>query len=152
MELIELRQTSATIQCPSCPMHVPDGLNVCQCGVWLRPKQSTMDRIRATLAALKTPCYRTTGTLSRGRKSGHNQWQIGHQKAMDARRGVLKRGKYTSTPLLWTDGRTTKHTERLNWYTVGLTSGPSTSTTFPRLTSVMEHLTDSDYDMKAHST
>ena len=26
MELIELRQTSATIQCPSCPRHVPEGL------------------------------------------------------------------------------------------------------------------------------
>ena len=32
MELIELRQTSATLQCPSCLMHVPEGLNMCQCG------------------------------------------------------------------------------------------------------------------------
>ena len=37
-------------------------------------------------------------------------------------------------------------------YTVALTSGSSTSTTSQRLTSVMMHLTDSDYDMKAQST
>ena len=43
MELIELNKTSATIQCPSCLRHV---LNTCQCGVWLRPNQSTMSRVR----------------------------------------------------------------------------------------------------------
>ena len=73
-----------------------------------------------------------------------------HHRAMDARRGALKRGKYTSK---WeTDGRTTKYTEGLKWYMVGLTSGSSTSTTSPRLTSVMMHLTDSDFEMKAQST
>ena len=57
-----------------------------------------------------------------------------------------------NTHLYLTDGRTTKYTESLNWYTVGLKSGSSTSTTSPRLTSVMMHLTDSDYDVKAPST
>ena len=67
--------------------------------------------------------------------------------------GCKKRSAETrQTPLYWTDGRTTKYTERLNWYTFGLASGSSTSTTSPRLTSVMMHLTDSDYDMKAQST
>ena len=46
LELIELRQTSATIQCPSCLKHVPDGLNVCPCGVCLRPNRDTMNRIK----------------------------------------------------------------------------------------------------------
>ena len=45
MELIELRQTSATLQCPSCLKHVPEGLNMCLCGVLLRPYQNKMDRI-----------------------------------------------------------------------------------------------------------
>ena len=36
VELIKLRQTSATIQCPSCLEHVPEGLNMCQCVVWFR--------------------------------------------------------------------------------------------------------------------
>ena len=80
-ELIELRQTSATILCPSCLKHVPEGLNMCQCGVWLRPNQSTMHRIRAALAALKNSYYRTTVILSWGRKSGHNQCQKDHQKS-----------------------------------------------------------------------
>ena len=53
MELIELKQTSATMQCLSCLEHVPEGLNMCQCVVWLRPNQSTMVRIRAVFAALK---------------------------------------------------------------------------------------------------
>ena len=57
-----------------------------------------------------------------------------------------------STPLCWTDGKTTKYIELLNWYTVGLMSVSSTSTTSPRLTSVIMHLTDSDYDLKTHST
>ena len=30
MELIELKQTSATMQCLSCLEHVPEGLNMCQ--------------------------------------------------------------------------------------------------------------------------
>ena len=38
-------------------------------------------------------------------------------------------------PLSWTDGRTTKYTELLNWRTDGLTSRSSTSTTPPRFTS-----------------
>ena len=86
MELIELKQTSATIQCPSC-------LNMCQCGVWLRPYQSTMDRTRT---ALKNPYHRASVIISRGKKSGHNPWQMDHQKATDAKRRVLKRGKCTS--------------------------------------------------------
>ena len=72
MKLIELSQTSATIQGPSCLKHVPQGLNMCPCGVWLRPNQSTMDRIRTAFAAFKTPYYRASVIISRGKKSGHN--------------------------------------------------------------------------------
>ena len=102
MELIELGQTSATNQWPSCLKHVPEGSNMCQCGVWLRPNQSTMDRIRTASGALKkTLCYRASVIITRGKKSGHNLWQQDHQKAMDVKRGVLKRGKYTSTLDRW---------------------------------------------------
>ena len=71
MEWIELRQTSATLQCPSCLNHPPEGLHMSPCGVWLRPNQSTMDRIRTAFAALKTPYYRTRDVISRGMTSGH---------------------------------------------------------------------------------
>ena len=101
MELMELRQTSATIECLSCLKHVPEELNMCPCGVWLRPNQSTTDQIRAAFAALKTLHYRTTVILSRGRKSGHNQWKMDHQKAMDASRGATKRHEYTSLRDRW---------------------------------------------------
>ena len=85
MELVELRQTSAIVQCLSCLKHVQrEGLNLCQCGVWLRPYQSTMDRARTAVAAFKTRYYRASIIISRGKKSGHNPWQQDHQKAMDA--------------------------------------------------------------------
>ena len=148
MELRELRQTSSTIQCPSCLKHVPEGLNKCLCDVCLRPNQSTMDRSRAAFAALKIPYYRTTVILSNGRKSGHNQWQMDHQKAIDARRGATKRRIHLETGPM---------AERRNIprFSIGarlLRRGSSTSPTSPRLTSIMQHLTDSDYDMKARST
>ena len=84
MELIELRQTSTTIQCSSCLKHVPKGLNMCL-GVWHRPILSTMDRIRAPFATLKTLYHSATVILSRGRRGGHNQWQMDHQKSHDCR-------------------------------------------------------------------
>ena len=64
MDFIELRRTSATIQCLSCLKHVPEGLNMCQCGIWLRPNQSTVDRIRTAVATLKTPCCRASIIIS----------------------------------------------------------------------------------------
>ena len=57
VELIEMGQASATIQCLSFLKHVPDGLNMCPCGIWLRPSQNTMDRVRGTFAALRTPYF-----------------------------------------------------------------------------------------------
>ena len=72
-ELIELRQTSATMQCLSCLKHVPEGLNMCQCGVWLRPNLDTMDRIKGKFAALITQYCRAT-IQGRGRNHGHNHW------------------------------------------------------------------------------
>ena len=102
LELIELRQTLATIQRLSCLKHVPEGLNMCLCGVWLRPnQQSTRDRIRVAFAALKTPYCRTAITLSSGEKSGHNQWQVDHLKAMDAKGGATKRRDDTSVLSRW---------------------------------------------------
>ena len=120
MELIELQQTSATIQCPSWLKHEPEGLNMCQCGVWLRPNQSTMERIRAAFAALKTPYFRTTAILSRGRKVDiiHGR-QIMPKPWMHEEE---QRETAANFPLYWTDGRTTRSTELLNWCTVGLKS------------------------------
>ena len=74
---------------------------MCQCGVWLRPNQRTMDRIRAAFAALKTPYYRTAVTLSNGKKCGHNLWQLYHFKALDAKRGATKIRQYTSLVGRW---------------------------------------------------
>ena len=93
MEFIELKQTSATIQRSSCLKHVPEGLNMCQCGVWLRPNQSTMERMRIAFAALQTPYFRTTAISSREKKSGHNPWETDHAKTMDARRGATKNSR-----------------------------------------------------------
>ena len=57
VQLIELKQTSATFQCSSCLKHVLEGVNMCKFGVCLRPKQSTLDRIREAFAALKNSLF-----------------------------------------------------------------------------------------------
>ena len=80
------RQTPAAIQCLSCLKHAPEGLNICLCGVWLRPNQSTMDRIKATFAALKIRYYRTLVVVARGMKHGHKQWQMNYLKAFCKKR------------------------------------------------------------------
>ena len=100
LELIELRQTSATIQSPSCLKHVPEGLNMCLCGVWFRLNQDMMDRIKARFEALITTYYRAK-FHSRGKRHGHNQWQKYHQKAADAKRGAKKRGDRPSIVSRW---------------------------------------------------
>ena len=74
---------------------------MCQCGVWLRPIKGHWTESEQHLQRQKTPHYRTSVVISRGKKSGHNPWQQVHQKAMDAKRGVLKRGKYTSILDRW---------------------------------------------------
>ena len=74
---------------------------MCQCGVWLRPNQSTMERIRAACAAFETPYFRTTAILSKGRKSGLNPWQTDHAKAMDTRRGATKNSHKITYILDW---------------------------------------------------
>ena len=66
MEMTELRQISAIVQCLSCPKRVLEGMNMCQCGVWLRPNQSTLGWIRITFAALQAPYYRIAVIQSRG--------------------------------------------------------------------------------------
>ena len=137
MELIELRKTSATILCPSCLKHVPEGLNMCQCGVWLRSNQSSMDRIRTAFAALKNSSLSCLSNYFKRKQ----KWSQPMTKRPSKSHGCKKRS--TETRLIHqysTDGKTTKFTESLNWYTVGLTSGSSTSTTSPILTSVMMHL------------
>ena len=95
-ELIELRQTPATIQSSSCLKHVPKGMNMCQCGVWVRPNQSTMDRIRAALAALKNLITVPQFSCQEGERTDTTSGRTIIKNAMDARRGATKRHEYTS--------------------------------------------------------
>ena len=95
LELIELRQTSATIQFRSCLKHIPEGLNMCPCGVRLRPNQDTMNQSKARFEALITPYYRAK-LHSRGKRHGHNLWQKDNAKAMGVMRGAKKRGDHPS--------------------------------------------------------
>ena len=116
---------------------------MCLRGVWLRPNQSTMDRFRAAFAALTS----TTITMSRWTKRGHNQWQMDHQKAMDARSWAATRHEHTSFLDRWQNDEIYRASE----LAYGLRRGSSTSTTSLRLTSIMK-LTASDYDMQAQQT
>ena len=143
MELIELKQTSATIQCSSCVKHVLEDMNMCQCGVWLRPNQNTLDRIREAFTALKSPYFRTRDVIF----SGHNPCQKDHHKAMDAK----KRRTKTRQIHLYTGpmAKKTKYTERLRQRSDGRRRMSSTTITSPRLTL---HLSSNEYDFTPPST
>ena len=52
VELIELKQTSESMQYLSCLKHVFEGTTICQCGKLLRPNKSMLDRIRAAFEAI----------------------------------------------------------------------------------------------------
>ena len=51
---------------------------------------------------------RASVNISRGKKSGHNPWQMDHQKSMGAKRGRQTRDKYTSVLYQW-------QTEVIGW-------------------------------------
>ena len=74
-----------------CLKQVPERLNMCPCGVWLRPNLSTTVRIRAGLAAAKRQKERTQPMAD-----GSSE-----KKAMDARRGATKRHEDTSVMDRW---------------------------------------------------
>ena len=137
LELIEARLTSATFQCLSCLRHVPEGLNMCLCGVWLRPNQDTMNRIKASFEALMTPYYRAT-LQSRGRKHRQNQWHKDNAKAVDTKRGAKKRNDHPSTLSRWQNDEKSSFS---GGDRVGLKLTSSTPTTSPRLTSSTTRLT-----------
>ena len=133
MELIDLKETSATIQCLSCVKHVPEALNMCQCGVWLRPNskydgpnQSGFCSVEHSILSYNSnPVKREREKVGiiLGRQIMPKPWM--HEEE--------QRKTVANVPLYWTDGRTTS-TELLNWCTVGLKSTSSISITSPRLT------------------
>ena len=65
------------------------------------------------LQRLKSSILPCLGTHFQRKEKWSQPWQQDHQKSQ-------KRSTETrqNTPLFWPDGRTTKYTERLNWYTV----------------------------------
>ena len=101
MELIELRQTSATIQCPSCLKHVPEGLNMCQCGVWLRPNQSTMDRIRTAFAAFENSLLPFHSNPVKRKEKWSQPMADGSSKSHGCKKRSTETHKYTSTVDRW---------------------------------------------------
>ena len=79
LELIELRQTTTIVQCPSCWKHVPDGLINYDCG-WFFSKISISEceEIMERFRILCRPQRR--GVISsKGQKSGLQPWQILHK-------------------------------------------------------------------------
>ena len=75
MELIELRQTSATIQCPSCLKHVPEGLNMVNAASGFDPIKVRWAESEKHLQRQKAPYNLASKIISRGKQSGHNPWQ-----------------------------------------------------------------------------
>ena len=83
VELIELRQTTSTVQCPACWKHTPERMLQCLCGNWLRPDEHTVNQIELRFAELVKPYHRVLVNKSRGRRHGHLPWQQAHWNAKE---------------------------------------------------------------------
>ena len=70
VELIELRQTTSTVQCRPCWKHIPEGVLQCLCGNWLKPDEHRVNQIKLRFAELVRPYYRVLINKSRGRRHG----------------------------------------------------------------------------------
>ena len=93
IELHEVRQRTATSQCPQCLSHMEDGFQFCKVCKWMiQPFQEFKRDFKNYLAT------RTVFLLNRAeaRKHGNKPWQIYHSKAKDAMRHIVKDGLFTS--------------------------------------------------------
>ena len=130
MEMIELKHTSATTQCPSCLKHILKGHEHVSMWRIATTQSKYAGRNQNSICSVENSLLRTEVVQSKRLKRGHNPWQ-----------------KITKP---W--GKMTNYTELFNWYMVGLTNWSCTSTTFPKSTFVIMHFIDIDDDMKAPST
>ena len=55
VELVELRQTTTTIQCQACWKHISDGMIKCYCGYMVRLSPSMMEEIQERVRKLCRP-------------------------------------------------------------------------------------------------
>ena len=96
VELIELRQTTSTVQCPACWKHIQEWMLQCLCGIWLRPE------IKLRFAELVKPYYWVLVIKSRGRRHLHLPWQQAHCECRrDAKKGAWKNCKHESILDRW---------------------------------------------------
>ena len=81
VELFELGNATATVQCQSCFKHVPEAMIFCECGYCLRPNKDVINKIKAMfktlLAAYHLPRVKKTeeektwrATKAKGATSG----------------------------------------------------------------------------------
>ena len=91
-ELVELRQTSKTLQCKDCLKHVPDRMVRCCCGYGNRPTQEFLQEIEERCRRPCRPQWKVR-FCSRGMKHGLQPWQETHKRAREHPRGVRKRGR-----------------------------------------------------------
>ena len=94
LELHEVRQRTATIQCPQCSAYFEEGFQFCKCGAGLQMAESTISRIRKRFQELLGSSYYIPVKKNRDKKHGDPQWQVHHSKAKDTLRNVLKDRKY----------------------------------------------------------
>ena len=96
VEFHEVRQRTATMQCPQCSSYLEEGFPFCKCGAGLKMDESTISRIRKRFQDVLGSSYFVLVTGNRGKKHGNEQYQVDHAKAQDTLRNVLKDRKYES--------------------------------------------------------
>ena len=95
-ELHEVRQRTATVQCPQCSACLEEGFQFCKCGVGLKMDESIISRIRKRFQDVLGSSHYVPVTRSRGKKQGNEPYQVDHAKAKDTLRNVLQDRKYES--------------------------------------------------------
>ena len=100
VELIELSQTTSTVQCRPCWKHIPEGVLQCLCGNWLKTEEHTVNQIKLRFAELVRPCYRVLKISHEDDDTDYLPWQQAHWKAKDAKKGALKH-THSSTLERW---------------------------------------------------
>ena len=88
----------STYEMGNMELSVPEGWNMCHCGVWLRPNQRTMDRIRTALAALNTPYCSASIIISRGKIKWSPPMAT---RSSNKSHGCIKKSKCTSILDRW---------------------------------------------------
>ena len=123
VELIELRQSTATVRCPACSKHILEGMLQCLCGNWLRPDEHTVNQVKLRFGeTCQNRFYRVLDKqIRRDADTDSFLGKQAHWKARDAKKGAWKHCKHESLLEIWQKdelyrtGQAEEHVWTIEW-------------------------------------